>query len=110
MPGNNGFGFYDDKSIFPSRPKAVKQDPKQSIPSSQPGARVFSVEHAQLLPQGENFKTEIVSRTEKGTEKKEITDGMCDHRLGLISYLFHSGADLKRMISHDYEVLTTRRA
>jgi len=62
------------------------------------------VEHAQLLPQGENFETEIIARTEKGTQKEELTDGMRDHRLGLISYLFGSGADLKCITSYDYEV------
>ena len=49
MPGNNGFWFNNDKSILPSRPKPVKQDPKQSISASQSRALMFSIEHAQLL-------------------------------------------------------------
>jgi len=69
MPGNNGFGFDNDKSISPSRPKPMKQNPKQPILSSQPRAGMFSVEHTQLLAQSQNFETEIASRTEKGTEK-----------------------------------------
>jgi hypothetical protein len=58
-----------NKSILPGRPKPVKQDPKQSIAGLNPQTRMFSFEHAQLLAKRNNFKTEIATRTEEGTEK-----------------------------------------
>jgi hypothetical protein len=64
---------------------------------------MFSFEHAQLLAQSNNLKTEIVSRTEKGTEKEEYWD----HGLGFISYLIRSETSAKSMIPHNYGVLAT---
>ena len=67
---------------------------------------MLSIEHTQLLAQSENFETEIVARTEKGTEKDKKTNGIRDPGLGFIS-LIHSDADLKRLIFHDYGILHT---
>jgi hypothetical protein len=69
MLGNSGFGLSHDKSIPPSCPKPVKQNPKQSIAGLEPRARMFSIQHTQLLAKRKNFETEIAARTEKGTEK-----------------------------------------
>jgi hypothetical protein len=69
MLSDNGFWFDNNKSILPGRSKPVKQDPKQSIAGLNPRARMFSFEHAQLLVKNNNFKTEIATRTEEGTEK-----------------------------------------
>jgi hypothetical protein len=33
---------------------------------------VFSIEHAQLLAQGNNFKAEIAARTEKGKDLQNM--------------------------------------
>jgi hypothetical protein len=52
-------------------PNPTQQNPKHSIPGSQARARMFSFEHAQLLTWSKNLKTEIVSKTDKGTEKAE---------------------------------------
>jgi hypothetical protein len=52
MPSHDIFGLDHDKGISPSRPKSVKKDPEQLISGSEPRARMFSVEHAQLLTQG----------------------------------------------------------
>jgi hypothetical protein len=71
MPGDNGSRFDDDQDVAPCRPKPTQPNPKYPILHSQAGARSFSVKHAHLLAQGNNLKTKIVSRTEKGTEKEE---------------------------------------
>ncbi|HTY61621.1 MAG TPA: hypothetical protein VMG30_05135, partial [Acidobacteriota bacterium] len=52
-----------------------------------PRARMFSFEHAQLLAKSNNFKSEIASGTEKGTEKYDKTDEIWNHRIRCISYL-----------------------
>jgi hypothetical protein len=49
MPGDNGFWFDNDKDISPCRPKPAEQNPKYLILHSQPWARIFSLEYAQLL-------------------------------------------------------------
>jgi hypothetical protein len=66
---------------------------------------MFSFKHTQLLAESKNLETEIVSRTEKGTEKAEYWE----HGLGFISYLTRSGASAKSMIPHNYGVLATNR-
>ena len=49
MPGDHGFWFNDDQNTAPFWPKTAEQNPKYSILDSQPRARVFSLEYAQLL-------------------------------------------------------------
>jgi hypothetical protein len=69
MPGNNGVGFDYDESISPSGPKPAKQDLKQSIAGLELRARMFSIQHTQLLAKRKNFDTKIASRVEERTEK-----------------------------------------
>ena len=64
MPGNHGFWLDDDQDVAPRRPKTAEQNPKYSILDSQPRARMFSLEYAQLLTQGKDLETEIVARTD----------------------------------------------
>jgi hypothetical protein len=71
MPANNGFWFNNDKGVAPSRPKSVKQDPKNSIQHSQARPRSFPFEHAQLLTKGKDLKAEVVTGTEEDAEKGE---------------------------------------
>jgi hypothetical protein len=59
MPGDNGFWFDDHQDVASSGPKTAEQNPKYSILGSQPGARRFSFEYAQLLTEGKDLKTEI---------------------------------------------------
>ena len=60
MPGDNRLWFDNDQDVTPCRPKAAEQDPKHSILDSQPRARLFSLEHAQLLTQGEDIENKTV--------------------------------------------------
>ena len=79
MPCNDGFWFDHDKSISPSWPKLVKQNPKRSVSGLQSKSRTLSVEYAQLLTKGKEFKTEIAAGTEKGGEKQEKAGEICEH-------------------------------
>jgi hypothetical protein len=60
-----------------------------------------------LLTKGDNFKTKIAARTEKGTEEQEKTCEICDHGLGFISYLSRFEATPKYLILKTYEILAT---
>jgi hypothetical protein len=52
----------------PCRPKPTK-NPKSPILDSQPRTRIFSLEYAQLLMEGEDLEAEVVAGTEKGAEQ-----------------------------------------
>jgi hypothetical protein len=73
------FGLY---CIF-SRP--AEQNPKYSILGSQPRARIFSFEHAQLLAQGTDLETEVVAGTEEAAEAGEKPKGKSHHGTGFIA-------------------------
>jgi len=49
MPGDNRFWFDDNQDVAPGRPKPAEKGPKHSILDSEPSARMFSLEYAQLL-------------------------------------------------------------
>ena len=49
MPGDNRFWFDDDQGVAPGGPKPAEQSPEYSILDSEPSARMFSLEYAQLL-------------------------------------------------------------
>ena len=76
------------------RRQSAKQDPNKPIAVLEPRARVFSMEHTQLLPPSENLEIQIVARTKKRTEKEQKTSRVCDHRSGFISYSIRSGCDV----------------
>ena len=79
MPGDNRFWFDDDQDAAPCRPKAAEQNPKHSILDSQPRTRPFSLEHARLLTEGNDFKAEVVAGTENGAEATEKADDKGSH-------------------------------
>jgi hypothetical protein len=49
MPADNRFWLDNDQDISSCRAKSTEQNPKYSLLDSQPRARMFSFEHAQLL-------------------------------------------------------------
>jgi len=49
MPGDNRFWFDNDQDVAPCSPKPAQQNPNYPILHSQPRARLFSLEYAQLL-------------------------------------------------------------
>ena len=79
MPGDNGFRFDNDQDVAPCRPKPAQQNPKYPILDSQPRARLFSLEYAQLLTEGKDLEAEIVAGTEKGAETGEEANEKWNH-------------------------------
>ena len=71
MPGDHGFWFDDDQDVAPCRPKTAEQNPEYSILDSQPRARMFSLEYAQLLTEGKDLEAEVVAGTEESAEAGE---------------------------------------
>jgi hypothetical protein len=60
------------------RPKAAEQNPKYSILDSQPRARNFSFEYTQLLTEGKELDTEVVTERKKALRqvRKPMKDGI----------------------------------
>jgi hypothetical protein len=85
VPGDNGLWFDDDQDVALCRPKPAEQNPKHPIPDSQQGARIFSLEHAQLLTQGNDLKAEVVAGTEKGAETGEESNEKQNYEFGFIA-------------------------
>ena len=85
MPGDNGFRFDDNQDVSPCRPKTAEQNPKYPILDSEPRARMFSLEYAQLLTEGKDLEPEVVAGTEEGAETGEQADEKCNHGLGFIA-------------------------
>ena len=85
MPGDNGFWFENDQGIAPCRPKPAEQNPEYPILHSQPRARIVSLEHAQLLTEGTDLKTEVVAGTEEAAEAGEKPKGKWHHGTGFIA-------------------------
>lgn len=73
MPTGNGFRSDNDQDVAPCRPKPAQQDPKYPILHSQPRARPFSLEHAQLLTEGKDLEAEIVAGTKESAEAGKET-------------------------------------
>jgi hypothetical protein len=85
MPSDNGFRFNDNQDLAPQRPKPAEKNPKHSIRHAQSGARVLSLEDAQLLAQRKDLKTEVVTGTEKCAEICEEAREKSNHSAGFIS-------------------------
>jgi hypothetical protein len=85
MPGDNRFWFDDNQDVAPCRPKAAEQNPKHSILDSQPRARLFPFEHAQLLTEGEDLEAEVVAGTEECAEAGEEVCAKWNHEFGFIA-------------------------
>jgi hypothetical protein len=58
-------------------------DPKQSIPPTQPASWVLALEFAYLLTQGNKFKFEVVTRSEERAKPTEETQEEPEHRTSL---------------------------
>jgi hypothetical protein len=85
MPADNRLWFDDNQDVAPRRPKTAEQNPKYSIPDSQPRARMFSLEYTQLLTEGKDLKAQVVARTEEGAEAGEQADEKWNHGPGFIA-------------------------
>jgi len=85
MPGDNGFRLDDDQDVPPCGPKAAEQNPKYSVLDSQPRARLFSLDYAQLLTEGKDFEAEVVAGTEESAEAGEEADEKWNHGPGFIA-------------------------
>jgi hypothetical protein len=79
--------LYDQKRIRPLRPHSAQYYPEQSVGTAQ--ARPFgsAFQYHQLLPQGDDFKPQVMTRPDKTSQPREQTQDQPIHESVLITRL-----------------------
>jgi len=85
MPSDNCFRFDDNQDVAPCGPKTTERNPEYSIPDSRLRARMFPLEYAQLLTDGNDLQAEAVTGTEEGVDEAEKADEERNHGPGFIA-------------------------
>src|SRR5215469_12338048 len=71
MPAHDGLRFHDHQRARPFRPPTPEAQPEETIAKPQLGSGVLTFEDADLLPQGEELQSRVMSRAKEGTEPRE---------------------------------------
>ena len=83
MPAHDGLRFHDHQRARPFRPPTPEAQPEETIAKPQPGSGVLTFEDADLLPQGDELHSQVMSGAEKGTEPREKSQKKPDYGPGL---------------------------
>ncbi len=78
MPTDDGFRSDDDERIGPAIPEGAQHHPEQAVAALEAGPGMPSLEHGELLAQGENFQAEVVA----GAKEAEEIGKECGSELG----------------------------
>jgi len=65
MPSDDRSRCHQNERLFPPRPRPSQRNQEQLLWGGEPSPRSFRLESEQLLTQGEIFKDEILSGTER---------------------------------------------
>ena len=84
MPGHYRLWFNNDQGLGPAGPQVAERSPEQSIERAQFGTGLLSLEHGELLPKGDRFQSEIVTRHEKGAEAGDQRQKERNHQSMLV--------------------------
>jgi hypothetical protein len=79
MPAHDGLGLHDHQHARPFRPATPEAQPEETIAKAQPGSRILTLEDTDLLPQGDEFQSQIMSRAEEDAEPREKSQKEPDH-------------------------------
>ena len=71
MPADDGLRLHDHQRTRPFRPPTPEAQPEEAITKAQPGSRILTLEDADLLPEGDELQSEVMSRAEEGTEPRK---------------------------------------
>src|ERR1700719_1808670 len=87
MPTNYRIRLYDQKRIRPLRPHSAQYDPEQSAGTTQARPLGSAFQYNQLLPQGDDFKPQVMTRPNKASQPREQTQDQPMHESVLITRL-----------------------
>jgi hypothetical protein len=87
MPTNYRIRLYDQKGIRPLRPQSAQHDPEQAVGTAQARPLGSAFQYNQLLPQGDDFKPQVMTRPNKTSQPREQTQDQPMHESVLITRL-----------------------
>ena len=85
MPPNHRVRLDNHKRLGPVRPEVAQQNPKQPVGRLQPYPLGAALQNNQLVPQSNDFKSEIVARSNKALQPREHRSYQRKHQLAVIS-------------------------
>jgi hypothetical protein len=109
MPAHDGLGLHDRQHARPSRPATPEAQPEETIAKAQPGSRILKLEDADLLPEGHEFQSEVMSRAEEDTEPREKSQKKPDHGRSLHDAVATGRRCCKLLIARIDGILRTDR-
>jgi hypothetical protein len=71
MPAHDGLRFHDHQGARPFRPPTPEAQPEETIAKPQLGSGILTLEDADLLSQGDELQSQVMSAAEEGTEPRE---------------------------------------
>jgi hypothetical protein len=87
VPSNDCVRLHDQKRTRPERPRSAQQNPKQSVGTAQVRPLGPAFENYQLLPQGDDLKSQVMTRLNKASQPCEHTLDQSKHRSLVITRL-----------------------
>src|SRR5437870_5076916 len=79
MPGENSGGLNEQQAGPPARPEAGKADPKKAIPPGDLRERARTLQHRQLLPEGDVLEADVGRVDAQGAKEDPDTEDEEDH-------------------------------
>jgi hypothetical protein len=83
MPRDYGRRFHDIQNIGPARPHHPQHDPKEPVKAAQHRSPTFSLQHRDLLAQGEHLQRELKATPKENREGGENGANDLDHKSAL---------------------------
>ena len=65
MPTDHSVGLDDHQQAIPRWPRLGKEHPEQSIPAIEARRLAFSLKNGQLMPQSDDFGSDVTTRFEE---------------------------------------------
>ncbi len=85
VPSNDCVRLHDQKRIRPPRPHSAQQNPEQSVGTARLHPLSPTFQNHQLLPQSNDFKSQVITRPNKASQPYEHTADQPKHESLLIT-------------------------
>jgi hypothetical protein len=86
---------------------ATAPQPEDTIAKAQPGSRILTLDDADLLSEGNEFQSEVMSRVEEDTEPREKSQKKPDHGPSLHDAVDRKAGSCKLLIVQTNRILRT---
>ena len=107
MPADDGLRPHDHQNARPFGPPTPEAEPEETITKTHPGSRILALEDADLLPEGDELQSEVMSRAEEGTEPRKRRQKKPDHGSSLHDTVERKTGSCKWLILRSNQILRT---